>query len=250
MTRMLLHTTLSIFGLLFIISSCQEKKIEPCELNPVVSALYVNPSFDNDVLYLDTAYMVDNFVSVKLSKLKFYFHSISNPNSATLQAALFDYSKGTLMFETTQDFYSSDTIRMNLGVDNPDNSSDPSAFSNESPLNILNSNDMHWGWNPGYIYVKIEGMCDTIPNGIDEYNQPISFHVGKIANLKQLQFTNINWMKFGDRYEMNMKLDMKSFFSLNGGINLKIDNTCHTAAGQEVLAEKIINNFKESLSLN
>lgn len=139
---------------------------------------------------------------------------------------------------------------MNLGVDNPDNSSDPSAFPNESPLNILNSNDMHWGWNPGYIYVKIEGMCDTIPNGIDEYNQPISFHVGKVENLKQLQFTNVNWLKVGDRHEMNLKLDMKSFFSLNGGINLKIDNTCHTAAGQELLAEKIISNFKESLSVN
>lgn len=242
------------FFCLFLISltffSCQEKTQEPnCEQS-ITSSLEVTPLFDNSEFFLDSIYQIDNDVSVKITRLKFYFHKIGNTSGDTVESALFDYSEGREMFRTEKELYTSNNLSAFIGVAEPDNTSDPSAFPLESPLNILNANDMHWGWNPGYIYVKIEGMCDTLQNGIEEFNHPLSYHVGKVVNLKTIQFDNITWNQIGNNYTMNVNLDLKTFFTLDGGFNLKVDNTCHTANGQEVLSAKIMNNFKESLTVN
>ena len=109
---------------------------------------------------------------------------------------------------------------------------------------------MHWDWNPGYIFVKIEAKVDTIQDGISLFDHNVIFHVGKDENLKSLSFDNINWVNIGDEHVFSLKLDLLHFLDTgSSSIDLKIEHTSHTSTGQEVLSDKIMTNFKESLTL-
>lgn len=51
-------------------------------------------------------------------------------------------------------------ISFSIGVDTPDNNSDPSTKSTDDPL-YFQSPSMHWGWSAGYRFVALEGMAGT-----------------------------------------------------------------------------------------
>jgi hypothetical protein len=137
-----------------------------------------------------------------------------------------------------------------LGVDSSLNHLDPSAFPNESPLNISNAGPMHWGWSTGYIFMNIEGKVDTIPDATLNTDLSFSFHIGTDSYLQNLQFNNINWTDIGNNTrQFKLKLDLLAFLGQGANsINLSSEYLTHTAAGQEALTQKVISNFKNAIS--
>jgi len=111
---------------------------------------------------------------------------------------------------------------------------------------------MHWGWNPGYIFLNIEGKVDTIVDATNNLDLSFSFHVGKDSYLQSFNFENVSWQDKGNnQWELPLKLDLANFLSNPlSPIDLKDEHLTHTGAGQETLTQKVIQNFKNALTIN
>ena len=111
---------------------------------------------------------------------------------------------------------------------------------------------MHWGWNPGYIFINIEGKVDTIIDATNNLDLSFSFHVGTDPYLQSFDFTDVTWIDKGNKvWELPLKLDLAAFLANPlSPINLKNEHLTHTAAGQENLTQKVIQNFKNALTTN
>lgn len=243
---------LSMVSLFFVFTSCKDKvEGEPCEPVTAQLSVSVQPVFGSDILYLDSTYLTTEGYGVQFTDLKFIAEDVRGPALQLKDAALFDYRETGIDLLTgegrPEDFTS---LNGNLGVQQSINHSDPSAFPNESVLNISNSGGMHWGWNPGYIFVKVEAKVDTIADGVDLFDHNVILHIGKDVNLQTFAFSNVNWQQTGDMsYHFPLKLDMQKFLQ-NGSqtIDLQTEYTSHSASGQEVLSLKVIENFNAAIS--
>lgn len=243
---------LSVFSLLIVFSSCKDKvEEEPCDPEVTQLKVSVQPVYGSETLYLDSTYSTVEGYDVQFINLKFFAEDVRGSSSQLNDASLFDYRvTGTTLFTGEGEPADFALLEGNLGVQSSINHSDPSAFPNESILNISNSGGMHWGWNPGYIFMKVEAKVDTIPDGIALFDHNVVLHIGKDVNMQTFSFSAINWQQTGDlSYHFPLKLDMQTFLQ-NGPqiIDLKTEYTSHTASGQEVLSLKAIENFKAAIS--
>ena len=109
---------------------------------------------------------------------------------------------------------------------------------------------MHWDWNPGYIFVKVEARVDTIPDAVENFDHNVVFHIGGDINRQDLSFTNLQWNTVAaNEYQLDLKLDMATFLNDgNQSIDLKAEFQSHTAPGQEALSLKVMQLFKSALS--
>ncbi|MES2590183.1 MAG: MbnP family protein [Bacteroidota bacterium] len=248
---------ISIKSLLFTCSllaffSCEKEK--PEEPDPVIPKneleIKVQPYFGADVLYLDSTYTTNENYKIQFSDIKFYMANLTGSSKMLSDIAFFDYRESGNTFLKVEGI-SSDFTQLNaiLGVDSARNHADPSAFSNSNPLNIMNAGGMHWGWNPGYIFMKIEAKVDTIPDSIENYDHFVTFHIGKDENKGFLSFPSIPW-KVVSTYltSASLKIDLNQFLLSPQNIDLKTEFTSHTAAGQEAISSKVITNFANSFS--
>lgn len=240
--------------LLVLLVACKKETPQPPVVNPTpTDELTVNvfPFYSGDTLHLDSTYQTPEGYDFQFTDLKFYVSHLKNGTDTLVRAALFDYrEKGNLFFQvpkTPTNFSSLDGF---LGVESALNHADPTAFANEDPLHIVNAGGMHWGWNPGYIFVKVEIRVDTISDGIPLFDHLAVYHVGTDAFIQSLSFPEVTWVKQQElKYKAAMKLDMNRFF-VNGNsiIDVKNEFIMHSAAGQEALSLKAISNFKSALS--
>ena len=211
----------------------------------------LQPVYGGQNFFMDSIYTTQEGYKVKFTELKCYFTLFGNGTNALHQAALLDYREtGSLLFKKEGDYAKFLNLSAVLGVDSSLNHLDPSAFPNDSPLNISNAGPMHWGWSTGYIFMNIEGKVDTIPDAILNTDLSFSFHIGTDSYLQNLQFNNINWTDIGNNTrQFKLKLDLLAFLGQGANsINLSSEYLTHTAAGQEALTQKVISNFKNAIS--
>ena len=239
---------------MFLVTSCKKDEVAP----PSTQYLQIDilPTYANIgtmPMNLDSVYTTPEGYQVKFTDVKFYSSILKNETNSLLQAALYDLREtGVLMLRTPGDYAKFANLQGFIGVDSVLNHSDPSAFPNESPLNISNAGPMHWGWNPGYIFMNIEGKVDTIPDGINDLDHSFSFHIGTDLYRRDFSFTTLNWLKISEsERKLNLKLDLWKFLHNSANsINLKTEFLTHTASGQQPLTEKVISNFQQSLMPN
>jgi hypothetical protein len=237
---------LIFFGLL--LAACGDDKPTAPKAQIQVS---MQPVFGALPFYMDSIYTTQEGYKIKFTELKCYFTLFGSGSNALHQAALLDYREtGSLLFKKEGDYAMFNNLSAILGVDSSLNHLDPSAFPNESPLNISNAGPMHWGWNPGYIFMNVEGKVDTIIDGTTYPDLSFSFHIGTDTYLENLQFNAVNWTDIGNQTrEFKLKLDLLAFLGQGvNSINLSTENLTHTAAGQEALTQKVIANFKNAIS--
>ncbi len=243
-------------GLLSIVllssMSCKEDPVTPEPTEPENSVrIDVQPVFNGNDLFLDSVYATVEGYKVKFTDLGFYFEDVRNGSVQLTDAMLFDYDKrGTLLYDGPGKASDFDNLEANLGVGPANNNSDPTNFPNDSWLNITNSDGFYWLWNQGFIFVRIEGIVDTIPDANDVFDQSIVLHAGNTGNHEAMSFSNLNWTSIGtNRHQLNMELDMSEFLqSALHTIDLQAENSLHSAVGQEALITKVMENFKEALT--
>mgnify|MGYP006087375875 CR=1 FL=1 len=247
----IISAALIVITFLFLNVKCKTDKIQIIEEAPHFIKGTIEPFFGNENLHLDSTYTTQQGYDIQFSNLKFYLEDIKNDGIIIVEGSLFNYrDNGTSLFRKEFEKISSGTLTANLGVGPNINHLDPSAFENTSPLNILNANDMHWNWNPGYIFLKIEAKVDTIQDGIALFNHNVVYHIGLDENLQTIQFQNMNWTQVGDESQMVLKIDLNNFLNVPDVIDVKTEFSSHSSAGQEILTAKVISNFSLALSPN
>ncbi|MFM6934728.1 MAG: MbnP family protein [Flavobacteriales bacterium] len=242
-----------LFALAPLLWSCDPD--DPKPVDPVVETVKVtvNPIYGTQPFYMDSVYTTAEGYKVKFTELVCYFSLLKNGTNDLIQAALFDYREtGNVLVNQTGDHTKFANLSGKIGVDTTLNHLDPSAFPNNSPLNISNAGIMHWGWNPGYIFVNLEGKVDTIVDATNNLDLSFSFHIGTDTYLQAFDFNNVTWQDKGNHvWELPLKLDLAAFLTNPASpINLKNEHLTHTAAGQETLTQKVIQNFKNALTSN
>lgn len=211
----------------------------------------LQPVFGSQSFFMDSIYTTQEGFKVKFTELKCYFSLFANNSLALHQASLFDFREtDKQLFKIEGDYKQFEHLNCILGVDSSLNHLDPSAFENTSPLNISNAGPMHWGWNPGYIFINIEGKVDTIPDANLITDHSFSFHIGSDINAQALGWSNINWTDIGQNtHEFKLKLDLLNFLGEgSNSIQLNSEFLTHSAAGQQALTQKVVDNFKNAIS--
>lgn len=237
----------------FVVFSCKKDKIDEPEIvvPPVKEVeIKVEPYFGTTKLFLDSTYTMSDNYKIQFTDIKFYCANIKSGDKSLSDIAFFDFRETGNSFLKVMGA-SSDFTALNaiLGVDSTRNHSDPAAFSNSSPLNIMNAGGMHWGWNPGYIFMKIEAKVDTIPDATTNCTHFVTFHIGNDENKGTINLPAIPWKISSEYLSMaTLKIDLNQFFLAPEVIDIKTEFISHTASGQEALSLKVIQNFANSFS--
>ena len=220
-----------------------------CTYPSQVLRIDVNPTFGAQSFFLDSIYETNEGYLVKFTDLRFYITDLKNGQETLCETALYDFRETqNQLFSSTGDYSKFDNLSGKIGIDSSINHSDPSAFDNDSPLNISNAGIMHWGWNPGYIFISIEGKVDTLAIG-DNFNHNFSFHVGTDQFLESFDFNGLLWTPTNNGHKLEWSLDLQYFLNNNEySIDLKDEFLTHSGSGQLILAEKVKNNFMISLT--
>jgi hypothetical protein len=241
-----------IFASILVLISCKKKQPEPQPVDNYVK-ITVQPTYLNagqQNVQLDSVYTTPEGYKVKFTDVKFYLTKLKNGNFNLFESAFFDFREtGLLLAKTKADYAQFSSLQGYIGVDSVLNHSDPSAFPNDSPLNISNAGPMHWGWNPGYIFINLEGKVDTIPDGVNNLDHSFSFHIGTDLYRRDLSFPTVTWQTVSPTEKVfPLKLDLWKFLhNPLDPIDLKTQFLTHTASGQQMLTEKVTSNFQQSL---
>jgi len=236
---------LLLLGLVFY--SCDKDK--PNISQDTYLSLTVQPTFGTENLFLDSVYTTVEGYDFKILDFKFYMTDVKNNSNSLAEAILYDFREsGKSALRTIGDPSKFTSLQGSIGVIQSLNHNDPSAFPNESPLNISNAGQMHWGWNTGYIFIVIEGKADTLNDGVPLFNHSFSYHIGTDTYLENFSFSNLSWVKNSTyEYELPLKFEFDKFFQNNGqNIDLKTEYLTHTASGQQALTQKVNQNFKQA----
>ena len=243
------YQTLFVLGVSATLIGCKEEVIVLAPESDSIRGI-VQPVFGADnYLSLDSVYVTPEGYDIKFTDIKFYFQGMEDNGVVFVEDALFDYrSRGIELFNVQGVTDGIDSITVNLGIESSLNHSDPSAFANSSMLNIANANDMHWDWNPGYIFVKIEAKVDTIPNGIALFDHNVIYHAGLDTNMQTIEFNQFYWSPQVGADVLPLYLDMQKFLMGPIPIDVKNEPSTHSAVGQEVLTLKVMQNFAAAIT--
>jgi len=212
--------------------------------------IHITPVYNGLDLYLDSSYNTIEGYGVKFTTISFFMSQLNNQEDTINMSSIFDFrEKGTLLLGAAKDYNTYSELQGLVGVDPINNHSDPSAFNTDSDLNIENAGTMHWSWNTGYIFIKIEGKADTLAN--ETFNHNFSFHIGTDALLQTCSFENLSWEQTGENeHTLNLQLDLSSFLGAEGNaIDLKDEFLTHSNNSEQLLSDKVVTNFINALSV-
>jgi len=178
------------------------------QLNNYIGATLLSPG---------STYSV-NGANVQFDLVKFYISNIRLVDASGNETATDKYllvEPGTTNY-TAGFFPEGDytKLRFDVGIDSLTNHADPSTYPVNDPLGPQFPS-MHWSWDAGYIFIRIDAIADQDGDGTVE--SPFEMHIGKDSNLRTVEFDvslngtggnnyttaiNVNWLKFFDGVDM------------------------------------------------
>ncbi|MDG2465504.1 MAG: hypothetical protein P8M61_10485 [Crocinitomicaceae bacterium] len=219
----------TIFSIVLI--ACKKDKTEvDCETPNRTMQVYLQPTLN------DSAYAINQIIESPqgyryyYTDIKIVGTNVGNGSAQLKDAFLYDFSETGILLTSNQGLKSDYTdLKFNLGVPDPLNTSDPSLQSSTSPLNITNIGDMHWGWNPGYKFVTIEGKVDTIADGIDNFDKSFFFHLGTDFLFRTKTISAVDWVDIdANTSRTTLKLDVKAILDGPNPTDLRVYAASHS----------------------
>lgn len=211
--------------------------------------LHIHHKVGANQMHLDSVYTAGNGRKFKFTSAHFYLGQVMFDQEGTWETADIPYAiiePGTMgyTFEgfPVAHYHGFDCL---IGIDSVTNHSDPSTYAATHPL-APQSPSMHWSWNAGYIFIRLEGMCDTTAGMTGTVDAPFTFHVGTDAMKQSLSFTKHFDAKASVDNEIHMTADWLRFLD---NVDLRTENSTHTMNNMP-LATKISGNSVNVLSVN
>jgi hypothetical protein len=210
---------LSLFVILSTITACKDKK----QAAPL--SIRINYTAGGQPLNYDQVYSY-NGMSLKFIQFRFYAGQFSITGSDSKLTTFSD--RYVITDPDNPEFVVGNlapgdyiAIGMGLGVDSSRNTIKGSKAipAADYPLdNALNvSNNMYWGWNPGYIFMKLEGRFDVNNNGTfgDSVDVNFSYHPG-VGDLYRTINRNFSFSMNGEPKTIRIEYDL---FRLMNGVD-------------------------------
>ena len=149
-----------------------------------------------------------------------------------------------------------DGIAFGFGVDSSRNTQHGSkaqpAYSYTLSNPLSSANNMYWSWNPGYIWMKLEGRMDTNGDGdFDDANEIFSLHTGIDAAYRYISRTFVFSMNDAPK-TVQVDMDINRFFDnydlIGAPFSHPLDSTSsdyHAMVAIQNNANAVFGNFYE-----
>ncbi|MCP4442423.1 MAG: hypothetical protein GY810_26245 [Aureispira sp.] len=207
------------------------------------TTLKVHYKVGDDAFAYNTTYTI-NGVAVKFTLAQFYMSTIKlGENAYTDKYVLVKPGETYNLGYTEPEDYHAFTF--DVGIDSATNAQTETDFANradDDPL-ALQSPKMHWSWNSGYLFLKVEGMVDTDADGTPE--TVMELHVGSNNMLRSISLhSHLTVEKKGDN-EVAINFDLNKLFT---DVDLKTNHTTHTMNNMP-LAKQLMDNLSSALKV-
>lgn len=179
------RTKLGLRALMFMLlcSSCaflqscsDDNPVTPTTDNPVDVSLRIYDMFGATPLTLNQKYQTSAGDNVQFSMIRFYLSEIALIDTLGREVPVSDHKISLVDFSettTAQQGYFAVTVKAAPGkyrgvkfcVGVPFDENHKDAATQSAPLGP--NSDMFWGWNPGYIFHRIEGRADSANTAVD-----------------------------------------------------------------------------------
>ncbi|MEZ4772115.1 MAG: MbnP family protein [Bacteroidia bacterium] len=199
--------------------------------------LHFHSLIGDEVFSYNTVYTINN-VAVTFTTAQFYVSGIQVGGDGVFDTNPDKY----LLVKANQSVYEVGEITtghkhmlmFNVGVDSLANHADPTTYAAEHPLAPQNPT-MHWNWNSGYIFIRIEGQVDTNADGTPD--DLMELHIGTDAKLAPVMLTAAKEVA-AEEEEIHMQVDFAKLFT---GIDLATERITHTGDDPGLAAKLVAN---------
>lgn len=259
MKTLLKKLTVSITLIALVLTACKKDKDKDETPKPANTEEELGLVFKyvagEDVVDFTSAYTANNGQKYTLSMIRFYMSNIRLIKSDGSEYPLIGQYQ--LIDASKSHFHLGDVpvgdykgLKFNVGIDSLTNHMDPTVYASTNPLAMQTPN-MHWSWNSGYIFTMVEGSCDTTAGNTDvltlgQYSHSMFYHIGMDMLLREVDLSNSPFsVVSGSEKHLNIRTDMNQFLS---GVDLKTENQTHTM-GKMMLAKKVADNTKTMFTI-
>ncbi|WP_269540623.1 MbnP family protein [Cerasicoccus fimbriatus] len=133
-------------------------------------------------------------------------------------------------------------LRFAVGVESARNHADPSAWPADHPLNPA-LNNLHWGWQGGYIFAAIEGRYRE--------GESLSGFVYHLANDWNYRLVTLPLtFQAEDAVEIHLSLDLASWFHAPEPIAFAADGVSTHSREGDLVAAKLATNILSAFSVS
>ncbi len=244
-------TSILIIAIALFATSCSKDETTPKSAKQVLNFHWHSMVGSADASY-GVQYTSTDGIKFKLSDWRYY---VSNFVLIKEDGTEYPIADKVLLINIANADYSLDSVpvgnykgfKFTVGLDSLTNHKDPTLYSASNPLS-LQSPSIHWSWNSGYIFMKIEGKYDsTVAQlGGTSINQSFFFHVGTDKLKQVIDYTDQPFsVVSGADKELHIEMD---FLKILNSVNLRTENATHTMDNMP-LATKVSNNWKTAFSL-
>ncbi len=241
-----------------VVTGCKkdpkEESPKPASQEQDLALVFKNVAGTSDVDFI-SAYTTNSAQQYTLSTVRFYMSGISLVKSDGSEYPL--TGQYLLVDPSVSHFHLGKVpvgnykgLKFTVGIDSVTNHKDPSTYATTNPL-ANQTPSMHWSWNSGYVFMMIEGSCDTTAAGTDalasgQYHHSMFFHLGMDGLTRKVELNNsaFSIVSGTDKY-VYIKTDMNQLLN---GVDLKTENQSHTM-GTMMLATKVANNIPNAFSI-
>lgn len=266
-----LGTGILALGMVFSLNSCTEEGCtDPLATNyeedaeeddgsceypdPTTVSLEIIPVFDGTPLALNEDYINITGDRLQFTELKLILTDIKLGNQMVSDAAYYDISNGNAMITTDEAVEpgSYSGLEFTIGVGGDRNNGDPSQYEPGHPLSFDIAGNMHWSWNTGYIFYKIEGRYDSLnTQGSGTPSELFLYHLGMNEYRKTWSDPNYSLDIIEEQDNViQLELDIaKVFYDATDTIYISSgEDFTHTGPNQETLNIKLSELFPNILS--
>ncbi len=129
-------------------------------------------------------------------------------------------------------------VKMNLGLDERTNASNPASFSDDDPLAMQDDVPMFWDGFNGYIFIRLEGKVDTSQAQLGVLDMPMRYEIGRNDTRRVIRIDRSFTVQPGIDVEYEIEVDHKELLK---SLDL---STQHTQGefGSQFVGQRIANN--------
>lgn len=205
-----------VLALIFFFAACKEEQ-PIVQVDPMLR-MAISHTFDGNDISINNVQYETGSNTIGVSTISYYLSDFAFrksdgswyavPNRHELIRGEINL-KDTLVFDDLpKGAYTG--VRFKLGVDSLNNHADPALWPNEHPLSLMQGGQMHWSWNAGYIFWKLEGRYKRNDGRIDGL---YSYHIGRDDLISTYTFDQVNFNFNDEVIDVKLALKLENFFN-------------------------------------
>jgi len=231
----------------FVIISCGDDDIAESQSFPISTDVEVQMRVGDETLLEGNTYTI-NETAIQIETARFYLGNISLTN--TIDTIPIEFNTYRIISPDNNRFSlgvletDSYGVSFGIGVDPQNNDQTTEDFASRPASDPLGAQEpaMHWNWNSGYKFLRIDGIVDTDNDG--EVDTPVQYHIGGDVYFTILSAINSVDIS-ADNDEFVLRFDLAELLS-NTDINLA--NSSTGMVNTDII-DPIFNNYEQAFSI-